>query len=247
MPQPAFNRNKIPHYLRLSLLGTLSVFLLLLLTGSTTFAQAVKLIPPNPSKTGSVTLIFDASKGNKVLENYTGGVYLHTGVITNKSLDSHSWKNVVGNWGKADQHVKMQRIGKNLYAFHFIIQNFYKLHKDEVVQQLTFVFRDTNGSLVAKDKNGQDFLIPVFGYKPPTIKKVGYLFKSRKYLGSSVKNGILTVKTNHGTIQVTFYTPKIAEVKDFKAGTNVPDSSVAIILPPGKGLASLAITHDKLI
>jgi len=78
MPQPLFNGNKISHHPRLSLLDALSVFLLLLLTGSTTFAQAVKLVPPAPSPTDSVTLIFDASKGNKALENYTGDVYLHT-------------------------------------------------------------------------------------------------------------------------------------------------------------------------
>ncbi len=226
--------------------GFFFTLLSLLLTGNTIFAQAVKLIPPNPTKTDSVTLIFDASKGNKVLENYAGDVYLHAGVITNKSLDSHSWKNVVGNWGKADPHVRMQRIGKNLYAFHFVIQDFYQLHKDEVVQQLTFVFRNANGSLVAKDKNGQDFLIPVFGYKPPVKKKAVYLFQHRKYLGHSLHNGILTIKTNHGTMQIAFYTPKIAEVKDFKASPDVPDSSVAIILAPAKKIATLK-ENDKFL
>lgn len=243
----SLQRNKITPIRNLMKIGFLPVFLFLLLAGNVTFAQAVKLDPPSPSPADSVTLIFNASKGNKALENYTGDVYLHTGVITNKSLDAHSWKNVVGNWGKADQHVKMQRIGKNMYAFHFVIQNFYQLHKDEVVQQLTFVFRNTNGSLVAKDKNGQDFLIPVFGYKPPVKKKITYLFNRRKYLGYSFKNGILTVKTDHGSMRVTFYSPKIAEIKNFKASPNVPDSSVAIILPPEKDISKLQTTGNSLI
>ncbi len=208
------------------------LFMVFMFVSYSTFAQAVRLIPADPSPNDSVTLIFDASKGNKALENYTGAVYLHAGVITNKSLDSHSWKNVVGNWGKADPHVKMQRIGKNRYAFHFVIQQFYHLHKDEVVQQLTFVFRNTNGSLVAKDKNGQDFLIPVFGYKPPVKKQAHYLFNERNFKGFSLNRGKLLIKTDHGALQILFYSPKIAEVKNFKSSPNVPDSSVAIIRHP---------------
>jgi len=247
MQLSTFNRSIRYLGQNLTKFGILPVFLFLLLTGNTTFAQAIKLVPSDPSPTDSVTLIFDASKGNKALDNYTGDVYLHAGVITNKSLDTHSWKNVVGNWGKDDPHVKMQRIGKNLYAFHFVIKDFYQLHKDEVVQQLTFVFRNTNGSRVAKDKNGQDFLIPVFGYEPPVKKKAVYLFQNRKYLGYSLQNGILTVMTDHGTLQVAFYTPKIAEIKNFKSSTLVPDSSEAIILSPEKSIASLQKTDSNLI
>ena len=227
--------------------GLFMLLLFLLMTGSGASAQAVWLRPSHPGPDDSVTLFFNASKGNKALENYGGDVYLHTGVITNKSLDAHSWKNVVGNWGKADPRVHMQRVGKNLYAFHFIIQKFYNLHKEEVVQQLAFVFRNANGSKVAKDKNGQDFLIPVFGYKPPVKKKAVYLFQKRKMLSYSVKNGILTVKTDHGTIQVDFYTPKIAEIKNFKQSAEVPDSSVAIILHPEMNIASLKESEKYLI
>ncbi len=222
------------------------VFFVLLMQ-SRLSAQAVWLRPAHPGPDDSVTLFFDASKGNKALENFTGQVYLHAGVITNKSLDSHSWKNVVGNWGQDDPHVRMQRVGKNLYAFHFVIQKFYNLHKDEVVQQLTFVFRNANGSKVAKDKNGEDFLIPVFGYKPPVKKMAVYLFQNRKMAGYSVKNGILTVKTDHGSVQITFYSPKMAEVKNFKAGTDVPDSSVAVVLPPANGIARLKNSGKYLV
>jgi len=239
-----FSRGKHPSF---SLSGFFIVLLLSLLAGNRVLAQAVWLKPANPRPDDSVTLFFNAAKGNKALKNFNGIVYLHTGVITNKSLDTHSWKNVVGNWGKADPHVRMQRVGKNLYAFRFVIKKFYTLHKDEVVQQLAFVFRNTNGSLVAKDKNGQDFLIPVFGYKPPVKKKAVYLFNHRKMLSYSMKNGILTVKTNHGTMQVAFYTPKIAEIKNFKHSADVPDSSVAIVLHPEMNIASLKNTINYLI
>lgn len=230
-----------------SLPGIFILFLFVILMENGLWAQAVWLKPANPGPNDSVTLFFDASKGNQALKNYNGEVYLHAGVITNKSLDSHSWKNVVGNWGKADPHVHMQRVGKNLYAFHFVIQKFYNLHKDEVVQQLTFVFRNTNGSKVAKDKNGQDFLIPVFGYKPPVKKKAVYLFQNRKIQHYSLKNGVLTLKTDHGSTQITFYTPKVVEIKNFKASPDVPDSSVAIILSPRKGISSLKNTNTSLI
>ncbi len=209
----------------------ITAFLLLLFCAETVTGQAVWLVPRNPSETDTVTLFYNAEKGNQALKDYKGTVYLHAGIITAKSLDSHDWKNVVGNWGKPDQKVKMHREGKNLYSFRFVIGDFFRLAADTKVHQLTFVFRNADGSVVGKDPQGNDFLIPVFGYKPPVKKKAVYLFKRRKIAGYKYKNGLLTIQTGQGVLQVLPLDNKIISVKNFRTSP-LPDSSSAVILNP---------------
>lgn len=131
-------------------------------------AQVIWLKPESPKVSDTVTLYFNAAEGNKALLDYPGDVYLHTGVITSKSIDSHDWKYVVGNWGKEDKSVLMKREGKNLYSFRFVIKSFYKLGPDDIANQLIYVFRNADGSLVGKTKENEDITVPVNGYKPET-------------------------------------------------------------------------------
>jgi len=63
------------------------------------FAQ-VTTIPAIPSINQPVTIVFNASQGNAGLINYTGKVYIHTGVITDASSRPSDWKCVVTNWGQ---------------------------------------------------------------------------------------------------------------------------------------------------
>jgi glycosidase len=60
----------------------------------------VTTIPAVPSLDQPVTIIFDARQGNAGLINYSGKVYIHTGVITTASTQSSDWKCVVTNWGQ---------------------------------------------------------------------------------------------------------------------------------------------------
>jgi len=195
--------------------------------------QPVKLVPPSPSALDTVTLFYNAALGNGALKDYNGDIFLHTGLITAKSLDGHDWKNVVGNWGKPDKRVMMKKEAENLYSFKFVIKDLYNLLPGTKVQRLAFVFRNADGSLVGKDKNNNDFLIPVFGYKPPVKKKPVYIFEKRKLLSYDLYGNELTVRTDHGTVKITAYGDKIVEVKNL--GLNdigKKDSSVAVILKP---------------
>ncbi len=208
--------------------------------------QAVKIVPPDPSPADTVTLYYNAALGNGALKNYKGDVYLHTGIITGKSLDGHDWKNVVGNWGKPDKKVLMKREGKNLYSFRFVINDLYRLLPETKVLQLTFVFRNADGSVVGKDKNNDDFLIPVFGYKPKEKKKAHYIFKKRKLLSYTVNANVLSVYTDRGLMQVVLYGKGVAEVRNFDKNIPVPDSSVAVILKPEKSYFPVLETANWL-
>ena len=47
--------------------------------------DVISTYPVFPTQDGGVTIYFDATKGNGALKDYTGDIYAHTGVITDKS------------------------------------------------------------------------------------------------------------------------------------------------------------------
>jgi alpha-glucosidase (family GH31 glycosyl hydrolase) len=221
------------------------VFLLFFYQAS--FAQIIWLKPENPAVTDSVTLYFNAAEGNKALIDFPGNVYLHTGVITSKSLDGHDWKYVVGNWGKADKNVLMKREGKNLYSFRFVIKSFYKLGPDDIANQLVYVFRNADGSLAAKTQENEDILVPVNGYKPKPKETGGNNRELHKLVSVEQLPASWNITTDRGLITVRPYSEAIAEVTFLPAGTK-PDSSNSVVMHPGKvSLNSLEIPGGYLL
>jgi len=68
------------------------ILLLLIICASDLNAQVAWLTPEDPSIDDEVTLTFNAKEGNGALANHDKTVYLHTGIITEKSLDGGDWK-----------------------------------------------------------------------------------------------------------------------------------------------------------
>ncbi len=144
--------------------------LILALIGSTWSFQMVGQVlttdPVFPTAEQPVTIYFDAAKGNGGLLNCNCDVYLHTGVITNRSSGPSDWKYVVTEWGQANSKWKMTRLPNesNLYSFTITpdIQTFYGVPTSEGIEQLAFVFRNANGSKVGRAADGGDIFTPVF-------------------------------------------------------------------------------------
>ena len=198
------------------------------------FAQLIWLKPENPSLTDSATLFFNAAEGNKALIDLQGDVYLHTGVITNRSLDGHDWKYVVGNWGTDDKSVLMKREGKNLYSFRFVIKSYYKLLPEDVANQLAFVFRNQDGTVVGKTKENEDIVIPVNGYKP----KIQESANSNKELHKLNKVEQLAASWNiyleKGMVTVRPFSESVVEVVFLPDGLTKPDPSHSVVMQPAK-------------
>lgn len=143
---------------------------ILALIGSTWSFQMVGQVlttdPVFPTAEQPVTIYFDAAKGNGGLLNCNCDVYLHTGVITNRSSGPSDWKYVVTEWGQANSKWKMTRLPNesNLYSFTITpdIQTFYGVPTSEGIEQLAFVFRNANGSKVGRAADGGDIFTPVF-------------------------------------------------------------------------------------
>jgi hypothetical protein len=139
----------------------LKIFLILFLfTASASFAQVVTISPSFATQNDQVTILFDASKGNKALLGQTI-VYAHTGVITNLSSSATAWKYVQGNWGTDDAKVKMTKVGTNLFSITYTINTFYNVPSTETVLKLAFVFRNQTGSIVGREADGTDIFVAI--------------------------------------------------------------------------------------
>jgi len=213
---------------------------LFLFAFQSTIAQVIWLKPENPSVTDSVTLYFNAAEGNKALLDQSGNVYLHSGVITSKSIDGHDWKYAVGNWGKDDKNVLMKREGKNLYSFRFVIRSFYKLKPEDFANQLVYVFRNTDGSLVGKTKDNEDILVPVNGYKPKVLETKGGNKEIHKLIRVEQLPTLWNIVTDKGTITVKPYSESLLEVTYFPEGISKADASHSVVMQPGKSLLTSA-------
>ncbi|MCS6991761.1 MAG: alpha-amylase family glycosyl hydrolase [Chitinophagales bacterium] len=135
----------------------------LLFIASELYAQVVWTYPHFPTVNSAVTIFYDASKGNGALKNFTGDIYIHTGVITNQSSSPTDWKHVVTTWGVANAAWKMTPLGNNLYAYHISnITTFYNISANETVLKLAMVFRNANGTVVGRDTDGSDLFADVW-------------------------------------------------------------------------------------
>ena len=118
--------------------------------------------PPFPTHVDDVTVYFDAREGNGALAGFDGQVFAHTGLITNQSTAPNDWKNVVGNWGQFDSRVIMTDEGDDIYSISYNIEDYYSINTGTVVEQLAFVFRNVDGTIVGRDTDGSDIFLDIF-------------------------------------------------------------------------------------
>ena len=132
-------------------------------------SQIIVSTPALPSDLQSVTITYDATKGTAGLKDYTGDVYAHIGIITDKSSSSTDWKYVVAAWGVNVDKAKMTRTVANQYQITLTpdIRQYFAVPAGEVILKIAMVFRSggtVNGSyLEGKDTGGKDILLDVFG------------------------------------------------------------------------------------
>jgi 1,4-alpha-glucan branching enzyme len=118
-------------------------------------AQVVTSDPAFPTETSEITITFNASLGSKGLENFTGDIYAHTGVVTD--LSNGGWKYVTHGWDAFDGKPKLTRDAQNPNLYTLQIGNprtFYKVPAGEKILKLAFVFRSGPG--VTPTKEGKD-------------------------------------------------------------------------------------------
>ena len=140
-----------------SILWILSIALSFPLMG-----QVVSSDPLFPTPDQEITIIFNASEGNRGLENCNCEVFMHTGLITEQSSSGTDWKFVQGEWGKDIPRLKMTKIEDNKYSYTLTIREFYQVPAAEEILQLAFVFRNVDGSKAGRAPDGSDIFLDIF-------------------------------------------------------------------------------------
>ena len=140
-----------------------TIFLILFLLALSGVAQ-VTTNPALPSDNKAVTVTFDATQGTAGLKDFTGDIYAHTGVITNKSTSTTDWKYVIANWTTNLPKAKLTRVTANTYTLEISpdIRSFYGVPSGETINQLAFVFRNSDGSKTGKATGEKDIFVTVY-------------------------------------------------------------------------------------
>jgi len=125
--------------------------------------------PALPIVNQPVKIIFNAAQGSAGLKDYTGDVYAHTGVITDKSTSGSDWK-YAPTWGDNSAKYKLSRISANIYELQISpdIASYYGVPAGEKILKMAFVFRSgdfrpgTNQYFEGKTSTGGDIFVDVY-------------------------------------------------------------------------------------
>jgi len=194
--------------------SALILLLVLLVPSFCTEAQIISSDPDLPTPGQAVIIYYDASLGTGGLEDFSGDVYAHTGVITDQSTDLVDWKYVKTNWGVNTEETKLTRVEANLYSLEIgpTIRDYYGVPAHETITHLAFVFRSADSSKEGKDDGGKDIFAEVFddAYAVTIIQPdknlvvnpgdtVPFEAASNKASSLSLYNGETLVRTVSGT------------------------------------------------
>lgn len=219
----------------------------LIALSATAYAQVVATNPASPHVDQMVTIIFDAGQGNAALKDVDGKVYFHAGMITGESRDEKDWKCVVGNWGKPDERVEMKKVGENLFEARFKPSEFFNLPAGTEAHMMAFVFRNADGTKVAKTADNTDILISFEGYRPAEKIQPEYLFQEMIYKSHRLVNNSLFVTTSQGALVFRPFTDSIVEVGWYPKGFWDFYPSHAVAMKPTEVKTNITETSSLVV
>ena len=134
--------------MRLDKISLLILAIGMLISGRA-YTQIITAEPANPTPEDSVTVTFDATQGNQALMDYAGDVYAHTGVTAN----GDRWQHVIADWSENTEKAKLTRVSDNTYELNISpsIRQYYEADPDDIITELCFVFRSSDGSKQTAD------------------------------------------------------------------------------------------------
>lgn len=141
-----------------------SLFLILLTATLPLSGQVVTTDPVFPRHDQPVTILFHAAEGNGGLAGFTGDIWAHTGVLTDRSSSPGDWRYVVAGWSENTEKAKLRSVGTDLWELEIgpSIREFYGVPESETIEQLAFVFRNSNGSVTGRAADGGDIFTQVY-------------------------------------------------------------------------------------
>lgn len=122
----------------------------------------VTFTPTFPNDDSEITLLFDSNKGNKALQGFSGDIYAHIGVLTNQSESPSEWKYVKTEWEENTSANRLVQVSTGLYQLKLSPQQFFSIPSNEKITHLAMVFRNANGSSIARNEDGSDIYLPIY-------------------------------------------------------------------------------------
>ena len=131
---------------------------------STLSAQVITTDPVFPLADQGVKIIFNAAEGNAGLAGYTGDIWAHAGVITDKSASNTDWKYVIAEWSENTDKASLTSLGNDLWELNIepTINDFYAVAASDTIKQLAFVFRNSDGTQTGRASDGSDIMLEVY-------------------------------------------------------------------------------------
>ncbi|NNV57844.1 alpha-amylase family glycosyl hydrolase [Limnovirga soli] len=114
-----------------------------------------------------ITITVDANKGNLGLKGYTPttDVYVHIGVITNKSASSTDWKYSKFTWATTNVQAQCTYLGSNKWKYTITggLRTYFNITDGaETIKKIAILFRNGAGSKVQRNADASDMYIPVY-------------------------------------------------------------------------------------
>jgi len=129
-------------------------------------AKFIEHSPAEVTDTGNLTVICDATLGNRGLLDFEGDVFVHVGLITNRSRHRNEWRYVKFNWGSREPTAKAEKVAANRWSYTITnLRNFFGVPDDEQIQEFVILFR--SGACIdiycksLRNEDNSDIHIPV--------------------------------------------------------------------------------------
>lgn len=131
-----------------------------------------------PGAETTFTLTFDASRGNAGLNNFSGDVYIYTGLITDKSTGTTDWKYIKSpTFNTPDPATKMSSAGSGKYQISLNPRAFYNVPAGEKILKMVMLFRSADGNKVARNSDQTDIYLPLYDPATVQVKFISPLFE----------------------------------------------------------------------
>lgn len=146
----------------------LLLFVVMVLSAVISQAQLLTWTPPFPKENDASQILeitVDATKGNQGLLNFSGDVYVHIGVITNKSANGDDWKYVPFQWGTSPANGKTASLGSNKWKYTITgsLRTFFGItDASETIQKIAILFRSADGTKAQRNTDASNMYIPVY-------------------------------------------------------------------------------------
>ncbi len=126
--------------------------------------QLLSWTPSFAKESDNIIITLDATRGNTGLLNYTGNVYVHIGLITNKSNNGDDWKHVLFDWGTSPAAGQAIAAGANKWTYTVTnIRSFFNVtDPTETIEAIAILFRSADGNTVQRNADGSNMYVPVY-------------------------------------------------------------------------------------